>query len=304
MAEEISPRADVAVRSFIGAVGFVFVLIGGEMMAEREGTRFWWGAGLVALSFLFYLSAVIWQQIKERMNRHLVKRLGEAATDIRWWIGTVLAILVILSVAPFINVQWNILAPILVGGGMAAVAIAVSGGPIFHRSGSITIVTNDPSQNVMLDLAPLREKIGQADRDLLILLDFAVYQATLAMLDGLIRIAPRLAESDADLTEEKFDALQEFLGAVRRTLAGTHRMIELRSLLDNAESQAEHDILQTRPDQRPADIDPLIFRRRRIAHVQSLRTLAYLHHEKGDVEGKIQHRRSGLIERLNLRSPP
>jgi hypothetical protein len=304
MAEEISTRADAAVRSFIGAIAFVLLLIGGEMMAEKEGTRFWWGAGLVVLSLPFYLSAVIWTVIQERMNRQLVKRLVEAATDIRWWIGTLLVILVILSVAPFINVQWNILAPILVGGGIAAMAIAVSGAPIFHRSGSITIVTNAPSQNATLDLTPLRESIAQADRDLLILLDFAVYQATLAMLDGLIRAAPRLAENDADLTEEKFEAAQGFLGAVRRTLAGTHRMIELRSVLDNAESQAEHDILQTPTDQRPANIDPLIFRRRRIAHVQCMRVLAYLHHEKGDVEGKIQHRRSGLIERLTLRNPP
>lgn len=43
MAEEVPETADGAARAYLFAIGFTLVLIGGEMMAEKDGGRFWPG---------------------------------------------------------------------------------------------------------------------------------------------------------------------------------------------------------------------------------------------------------------------
>jgi hypothetical protein len=93
MSEEIPETADAAIRGWIVAVGFTLVLVGGELMADREGVRFWTGVGLGIAGLPCYLAAAWWRTLKPQLNKRFLLTLSGVATDARWWVACLLVVL-------------------------------------------------------------------------------------------------------------------------------------------------------------------------------------------------------------------
>jgi hypothetical protein len=101
--DEIPETADGAIRGYIVAIGFTLALIGGELMAEKDGGRFWIGAALFTSGLPCYLSAALWKTIKPQLNRSVLATLNILASDARWWVTTLLVGLLALTLSPFIE---------------------------------------------------------------------------------------------------------------------------------------------------------------------------------------------------------
>ena len=103
--EEIPETPDKAVRGWIVAIGFTLVLVGGEMMAEKDRSRFYLGVILLCAALPVYLSAAWWSSIKERLSVGQVSSLRLIANDARWWFGLLAIILVWFALSPFVEQQ-------------------------------------------------------------------------------------------------------------------------------------------------------------------------------------------------------
>lgn len=139
---------------------------------------------------------------------------------------------------------------------------------------------------------------------MLILLDFAVNQTTVEFLDDLISKAPqKILDEPLVFNAERFETAQGYIRKVLSSLSGSHRMADLNHHLVNGEWEAEQQIKETPPTDRPADIDQLDLRRWAIANRQCWRFYHYLRRQKDEVKERIRSQRSGLIERLTERNP-
>lgn len=105
MSEEIPETTDAAIRGWIVAIAFTLVLVGGELMSEKDASavRFWLGLGLVVAGLPCYLSAGWWKTLKPNLNVRFLLTLNGVATDARWWFGILVAFLVFLTFSPFIE---------------------------------------------------------------------------------------------------------------------------------------------------------------------------------------------------------
>ncbi len=148
----------------------------------------------------------------------------------------------------------------------------------------------------------------QANRDLLILLNYAVYQSTVLMLDDLLRSAPEgisagPLELGGDFATKNEDS-KGFIALVRRKLdPGSHRRSNFESEMFHAEKEAETQVEQTPPEQRPAGIDHLALRRYAIAHLQCAKAIVFLQNEKREAEENLLSQRSNLLKQYTLRNP-
>jgi hypothetical protein len=104
MSDELPETADKAIRLWLAAIGFTLVLVGGDMMAEKDGTRFGIGLVLVIIALPVHLGWVFWQKVKPRLNAGILKELGVVAVSPRWWFGALLALLAALIFTPIIQV--------------------------------------------------------------------------------------------------------------------------------------------------------------------------------------------------------
>jgi hypothetical protein len=104
MSEEIPETADGAIRAWIVAVGFTLVLVGGELMAEKDGIRFWTGFSLAIASLPCYLSAVWWKTLRAHLDDRFLTTLKGVATDARWWTGALFIVMAgLLFTGPVIS---------------------------------------------------------------------------------------------------------------------------------------------------------------------------------------------------------
>jgi hypothetical protein len=99
--EDVPETPDKAVRGWLVAIGFTLVLVGGEMMAEKDGARFVMGTFLVCAALPFYLSAALWKVAKEHLTAHQLSTVRAVSNDFRWWMALLLALLVYFALAPF-----------------------------------------------------------------------------------------------------------------------------------------------------------------------------------------------------------
>lgn len=148
----------------------------------------------------------------------------------------------------------------------------------------------------------------EAERDLNLLHWFSVLQATVAMLKGLLEIAPQQGDLTAREAPEDLHGLcevrEEFVRKAASTIgAGTHRYSSYMSIVNQAGHEAEHFIKQIPPAQRPTTIDPLDLRRYEIARFQCLRAVAFLNGEAKKMEDEVRSQRSQLVERYYRRNP-
>jgi hypothetical protein len=84
MSEEAPETADAAIRGYIAAIGFTLVLVGGEMMAAKEGGRFALGAVLLIAGLPCYLAAGLWNSVKSKLSTRNLATLGMVAGDVRF----------------------------------------------------------------------------------------------------------------------------------------------------------------------------------------------------------------------------
>jgi hypothetical protein len=148
----------------------------------------------------------------------------------------------------------------------------------------------------------------EADRDILILMHFTVYQSTVIMLDDLLDSAPDgIVEGPLQLGGDfvlKNAAAQQFIDRARRKLdPGSWRRSDFEGVMRMAEADAERQLEQTPVDQRPSDIDHLALRRWVIVHLQCARGIAFLQRQKLEAEDNLRNQRSGLLERYRARNP-
>lgn len=90
MSETVPDSADRAIREYLGAVAFTLVLLGGEMMVEKEGSRFVWGLVLMAAALPIYLSGAWWKLLKSRLNKSAVDAVEGVAVSTPWWVRSAL----------------------------------------------------------------------------------------------------------------------------------------------------------------------------------------------------------------------
>jgi hypothetical protein len=104
MADELPETPDAAIRAYLFAIGFTLVLIGGELMAEKEGNRFWTGVALILIGLPVHLTWVFWTRLKPKFAyTGLLPQASAIATDLRWWLGAVLIFLAAMVFSPIIQ---------------------------------------------------------------------------------------------------------------------------------------------------------------------------------------------------------
>jgi hypothetical protein len=107
VSDELPDTADKAIRLWLAAVGFTLVLLGGEMMAEKDGARFGIGLVLVLVALPVHLLWVFWEKIKPRLAKGVVLEIGTIATSPRWWFGLLFLLIAALIFTPVIQVpRW------------------------------------------------------------------------------------------------------------------------------------------------------------------------------------------------------
>jgi hypothetical protein len=105
MSDEIPDTVEKGIKSWIGAVAFTVVLIGGELMREdhaQRGVAFWIGAGLVVIGLPLYLSAAWWRLAKEKLDTRALELLRGLAENTPWWARSLLTLLLAFILAQFI----------------------------------------------------------------------------------------------------------------------------------------------------------------------------------------------------------
>ena len=103
MSDEIPDRADAAIRGWIGAVAFTLVLVGGELMVEKDGLRFWVGLALVIVALPTYLSAALWRMLAEKVDIRALSAVNKFALRSPWWLRAVFIFGLALFLSQFIQ---------------------------------------------------------------------------------------------------------------------------------------------------------------------------------------------------------
>ena len=204
-----------------GIVVFSFGLEGVVALLHGE-----WLQAITAFGALFAVVAVTlhWQDLKERAS----------SLDARWVVASLFVALIAIPVSSELPVGiW----PWLLSG-VAAMAI-VTAGYLYSRTAPVVRAPASAAPAV----AP---SDPQASRDLLFLLNFAVDQATVAMLDGFIQLSSGPdAKTDIDSSDpdRAAEAKRWFIGYVAGRLGdGTIRKMEFGSVVMNAQAEAEHNL--------------------------------------------------------------
>lgn len=243
-----------------------------------------------------------------------VKQLGAGAGD---WLGRGQAVwafgatVVSAGIFTWLGQQWDVLAA---QGWAAVVLFGIASALATLLVASVALVSwrlfrpLPPTKQHQSPSPPPMRTDPEAERDLSLVLWFSLLQATVAMLKGLLEIAPQKGDLNSRESPEDLSGLcearEEFVRKAASTIgAGTHRHSSYVSIVNQAGYEAEHFIKQIPPAQRPASIDPLDLRRYEIARFQCLRAIAFLNGETKKMEEEVRSQRSQLIERYYHRNP-
>jgi hypothetical protein len=108
LSEEAPETTDKAIREYLGAIAFTLVLVGGELMAEKDGLRFRAGVALAVAALPVYLSAALWRLVKPRLNVQTLVHLNKGLA--LWWIRAVFIFALAVILSQFMG-RWSFLAP-------------------------------------------------------------------------------------------------------------------------------------------------------------------------------------------------
>lgn len=124
MSEGEPPQtADTAVRSFIGLFILMAVLHGGDIWGREpiQNSVTWWIIAAFMAVFDFY-----WLKIKTFFGPRFSATMISIATDARWWVGTILVLLLVVTLSPFVEQRrwpFSAFAPITADVPQAAAAV-------------------------------------------------------------------------------------------------------------------------------------------------------------------------------------
>jgi hypothetical protein len=217
---------------------------------------FWEGKFLPALGSLFVALVLIgfllsWDSLREKIPR-LTGAITSASKDGRLW---AVLLLVIAEFSRFPGTVWH--ESWLYGLPLAVAVVMFFASWKYLKppegqqpsASGLTISAGTPPERPASN--------PQVDRDLLLLLDFNVLQATAALLDDLIRqVPPEIDEkSVVNLSNDsitRYHDAQEYVRKVGSKLdPQSHRGAVFRSLMQSAEYEAERHIELTPPSERP-----------------------------------------------------
>jgi hypothetical protein len=302
MSDEIQETPWAATRNLLGAVGFILILLGGEILVDKTGERFALGLGLAAVGIPVFFVGVFWKWLQPRFSVANAKRLNFIAADPIWWV----ALFAVFASFSFTQLGLGPTALILVPLG---VAYAIFAWRKADRAEKAASYSGQSLESV--DAEWRNDQRLQIKQDVLHLLDFGVHQTTLVMLNDLVERIPAiydLMEYESPLPsnlankQAHIDA-QEYLKTVRNRICdGSERASRYQSIMHSAESVAEQLLRSTPQAERPQGIDPLELRDYAISFRQAVYTARFLHTEKYKIEALVISQRSTLIERFRARN--
>jgi hypothetical protein len=174
-----------------------------------------------------------------------------------------------------------------------------------HSKLVTTVVNLATETNARVDrLAPN----PNSERDLLVLINYALYQSSLLMLGDLLDAAPEdMGRGPLQLGGDfslKNDLSNNFIDLVRRKLdPGSFRRMDFENIMRHAEVNAEMQLENTPMDHRPKGVDPLLLRRWAISHLQCVSAIEFLERQRNEVREKLLNQRPQLLEQYRLRNP-
>jgi hypothetical protein len=138
------------------------------------------------------------------------------------------------------------------------------------------------------------------------LTEFAVYLSAAHMLDWLLKQAPEGFKAALDLRDDlaaKNEVAGEFLDLVRRKMdPGSYRRSNFEGAMAHAENDANHQVEQTPPNERPENIDHLALRRHAIKYAQCAQAIRFLMKEKREIDDSLLAQRGALLEMYRARA--
>jgi hypothetical protein len=287
---ELPKNWESAARWFLG--GTIIFASGFEAVVLFWEGKFLVSFGSLLVAIILLAILIYWDLLKGKIPR-VTAAINATVTDARLWAVLLLVLAVFvrlpLDAAQQPALSWLYASPLLV-----AVLL-------FFASWKYLKPT-DRAETRIAAAPAVATKDPQSERDLLLLLDFAVHQATSELLIDVIKAAPSMVLIEPlVLANDRYEEATKFIHYVESKLAGSHRMSEIASLLHNGEWQAELQIRETPLDKRPAGIDPLDLRKWGIANRQCWLLHNYLVRQSAEVKQRIASQRDALIERLVLR---
>lgn len=293
---------ELSVSLFLWGTTFAFGLAAVTMAGSE---RKYIIRGLWTISGLFLIASVAWPFVAEKWPA--LKSAAESVTGNKLTLNLLGLIIFCLLVLDFgLRSRWFVKVGRVpdtdVGtksydkSEIEALNNAMQG--LFERVGKIELL---PS-------AAAARPNPQAERDLLILINYALYQSSLLMLTDLLDSAPEgIQPGPLQLGGDfalKNDLSKSFIDNVRRKLEpGSYRRMDFENVMRNAEVNAEMQVEHTPMDQRPSGIDPLQIRRWAINHLQCLSAINFLEKQKREVLDNLLNQRAQLLEQYRLRNP-
>jgi uncharacterized protein (TIGR02594 family) len=97
VSDEIQDTPNGAIRALLGAIGFILILLGGEMIKDSFHPLI--GLFLLLLGVACYFALVVWKLVKKRLPERIPADLSIIATSPRWWFAIlgIFGLAVILS---------------------------------------------------------------------------------------------------------------------------------------------------------------------------------------------------------------
>jgi len=151
------------------------------------------------------------------------------------------------------------------------------------------------------------EKFHAVDLDLIFALNFAVDNVSIRVLNYILSESPlngakNVAEYDNPAERETRRRLFEsYIRNVLGWLGPSLRAQEAAEVVKNAENEMENILMQTPPNQRPVNVDPLVLRQYTISELKCYNLVTFLEGLRSEIAGRLRASRLELVERKRLR---
>ena len=104
MAEEPLPdTAPNATRVLFATAAFLLLMLGGELMVEKEGPRYWPGIPLLMAGLACSYAAVFWRVFRKILTNTGRQKVAVLATSPTWWFGMLLVTALVITLSPFVE---------------------------------------------------------------------------------------------------------------------------------------------------------------------------------------------------------
>jgi hypothetical protein len=115
--DTLHDTAPKATKALFGTLGFILIMVGIELMTEREGPRYALGLPLLTAGATCFYAVVAWAAIRERLPEAAKSTIATIARSPQWWFGTILVALLVAALSPYVQegrwpfVSWFVTPP-------------------------------------------------------------------------------------------------------------------------------------------------------------------------------------------------